>query len=372
MGLDISRITSSNAYQKVAKTAGNAANSVGGAIEKSSKKDAIYKFIKNIEPTGANNAFSIMTLLMTAAVIFPRVLTALKRNPDDKEATKDELKEILSRDIQTVLIVLFALKSINTMVGRAASKATGLPMTNKPYQKVFDSNLSFGDKLKAAWNNIKDTLHPTGGVYALTNDEFVSKYSGYQSVDEINKMFEELKNNGGDTKKVFNTIVDSLIKQQEEILNGNNKKGIPGLIQKANATATKSGKLRKSDEKQIRNANRILESLKKLKEKDYDSLNNISETTKNTFVEFFKNPDNDLVMKAKGMNAILRTGALAFEAGYLGFGLPAINQRRLEKKYLKNKQSDNNQQNVQKPTKTTPFSGQKIKSNEAKIFQKFI
>ncbi len=372
MGLDINKITSNGAYKAVADKMSKASSTLGNKIENSSIKEGVYKFIKNIEPTGANNSFSILTLLMVGAVIVPRVLTALKRNPDDKEATKDELKEIMLRDIQTVLIVLFALKSINSLVAAGASKASGLPMKNRPYQKVFDKDIPFGEKLKAIGKNILDTLHPTEGVRALTNDEFVSKYSGYSSIDEIEKMFKEIESNGGNTKKVFNNVVNSLIKQQEEIINGNNKKGIPGLIQKANATVSCDGSNPSIINEQIENANKLLESLKELQDKDYTSLQDISNAAKNTIIQFFKNPDNDLVLKAKGMNAILRTGALAFEAGYLGFGLPALNERRLEKKYLENNKLQENKQTSKNQTKTTPFSGQKIKGQEAKIFKKFV
>ena len=58
-------------------------------------------------------------------------------NPDNKEATKDEIAEILFRDLQTVAIMLFGLKSLNSVISALASKMTGLPMTNKPYQKFF-------------------------------------------------------------------------------------------------------------------------------------------------------------------------------------------------------------------------------------------
>ena len=136
-------ITSSKLAKNVSKASSNAAKKVGSGIssilEKSPKADTFKKVLSAIEPTGGVNAFIPMASLMVGTVVVPRVITAGKRNPDDKEATKDEITEILFRDVQTILVVLFLLKATNSIVAGKTTKISGLPMTNKPYEKIFDS-----------------------------------------------------------------------------------------------------------------------------------------------------------------------------------------------------------------------------------------
>ena len=85
---------------------------------------------------------------------------------------------------------------------------------------------------------------------------------------------------------------------------------------------------------------------------------------------FFSNPDNPLVWSAKKLNAALRTGALAFEATYLGWGLPAINQKRLEHKYLKEHPEENSL--APKDKSSNSLIDKSIKANEINLYGKFI
>ena len=84
-----------------------------------------------------------------------------------------------------------------------------------------------------------------------------------------------------------------------------------------------------------------------------------------------KDKDNALVKQAKGLNAWLRTAALAIESTYLGFGLPALNQKRLEKKYLENQPSfKSNFEKQQKASDT--LIDKTIRPQEVKIFHQFL
>ena len=385
-------ITSSKLAKNVSKASSNAAKKVGSGIssilEKSPKADTFKKVLSAIEPTGGVNAFIPMASLMVGTVVVPRVITAGKRNPDDKEATKDEITEILFRDVQTILVVLFLLKATNSIVAGKTTKISGLPMTNKPYEKIFDSEEKGIKKIaqnfvqtfaspiltaKKAGKNLIDTLHPTQGVYALTNDEFVAKYSNYNSIDEIKKMLDSIPSQGGDKNKVFNKIMDILIKDQTTFLEGNNKisKGkVEGLIQQAKRTA-KDGKIDKVMQERIDQGYKILDNLKAIKEKGVDSFNSeIPKDAAEQIISFMQDKNNRLVNDAKGLNASLRTAALAFEAAYLGFGIPALNQKRLEKKYLSSE--------AKKPVKSdnngalNPLVDKNIKAHEIKIFHNFI
>ena len=368
------KIASSQVVKNAAKYANNATTKLGGVIEnvleKSPKKDIYSKIINTLEPTGTNNAFIPMATLMVGTVIVPRVLTAAKRNPDDKEATKDEITEILFRDVQTVLIMLFALKSINSIVAALASKSSGLPMTNKPYLEIFN-NKDKGlkgisekanefihnpiDKLKKIATNILDTLHPTEGVITLTNDEFVSNYSGFGNSAQISKMFDKIKDQKGNPDKIFNKVMNILIKKQKIAISQQED------LTRAGFTIANN------------KAQSILEALIELKEKGLKGLKeeNLNKDVENLLVHFFQKEDNRLVLDAKGLNAALRTAALAFEAIYLGFGLPALNQKRLEKKYLSN-EAKNTLSSAREQASATTINSKTIKANEVKIFNKFI
>ena len=126
----------------------------------------------------------------------------------------------------------------------------------------------------------------------------------------------------------------------------------------------------KSLEFEIINAKANLKNLEALQEKGADCLSEIKdENIKNLFLNFFKDTNNELVLHAKGLNANLRTGALAFEAAYLGFGLPALNQRRLEKKYLLN-EAQNQQTDFLNPS--SALIEKNIKAHEIKLYHNFI
>ena len=83
--------------------------------------------------------------------------------------------------------------------------------------------------------------------------------------------------------------------------------------------------------------------------------------------DFFKNPDNAVVRSATNLNAYLNGASLAFESAYLGFGLPALNQKRLEKKYL-----NKNPQQADEFVSRNNVSTLKLKEQEVKLFHNFI
>ncbi len=364
----------------ISKMSSALGGAVENALEKSPNKDKFLKAVKSLEPTGANNPFITMAGLMVGLVIVPRVITAKKRNPNNKEATKDEVKEILFRDVQTVAIILFLLKIMNSLIAAGATKITGIPMINKPYEKLFQANAKglqgLKDKgkeliehpiqkLKTVSKNILDTIHPTGGVLALNNDKIISSYSGFQSIDEVKKLFKDMPNHGGDNEKVFKKIMDTLIEKQEDAI----KKL---TTQTAQTTDVESLAI---SNKVIENAKNILELLKDTRNQKnaYEKfINNdkLDKRLENLLVDFFQDENNTLVYSAKKLNAALRTIALAIESTYLGFGLPALNQRRLEKKYLDKNPMDIKTtapiRDIQKPKNNKYTNEEKI------IFSSFI
>ena len=374
--------------QKIASGIGTVAKSGSSKIAQNiasnsspKLKDVASKIIKAYEPTDYDNSFFGLATLMVGTVIIPRVLTASKRNPDNKEATMDEIKEILFRDLQTVAIMLFGLKSLNSVISALASKATGLPMTNKPYEKLFNSEGGIKDKAlevikhpiqKAGTliKNVASTLNPLGGVKAYTKNQYLSKYSNFSSLDEIQKMFTGISNYGGTDKnkkgadKVFNKVVKILTQNQEKLIKQQEKL--------ANAGINKSGSQEVAQE--------ILEKLQSLQGKGLEGLKEIAnEAAENNeaskkiatqIVDFFKDGKNPVLNDALKIDGGLKTAALGIEVAYLGFGLPALNQKRLEKKYLKNEPTF--QGNDVFCSKSNPLVDKSIKAQEIKLFHDFL
>ncbi len=387
----LNKLSSNSFAQSITRKADSICTTVGNklasSLNKTPNKDKfISKFLRAVEPTGANNSFITLATLMVGTVIIPRVMTASKRNPNNKEATKDEIKEILFRDCQTVLIILFALKSANSIIANIATKLKGLPMINKPYKKVFDSTEKglkglkekSGEflkhpiqKLKTIGKNILDTIHPTNGVVALNNDEFISKYSGYSSVEEIEKIIDSLPSQGGDRNKVFNMIMDSIIQEQKVLLEGDKK--TKGLIKMSIETANQGGSTTEAVQEQINNARAIKETFETIRKEGYEAFKNkqLDQRTKNILIQFFKDKDNTLVKEAKRLTAILKTMALAVETIYLGFGLPALNQKRLERKYLKDNPDFTHKHKGNKSDHTEIIK-KIVKPHEIKLFQQFM
>ena len=381
MGNFINSITNSNFVKGARKKASELCTSVGRKInnnfEKSPNKDTfLRKFINTYEPNEANNSFAGMATLMGATVVIPRVLTAAKRNPNDKEATKDEITEILFRDIQTILIILFALKSMNAAVSNIASKKSGLPMTNRAYKAVFETQEKGLNgikektqeflahpiqKLGIIGKNIIDTLNPTGGVKALTKEQYASKYTSFETIDEVTKLFDDIANFGGNGKnekganKVFNNLMDNLIATQDRTI-------------KNQANLVNSGVIETISDK----PQKIKEALEKLREVGVSGLKdeNLDENVQKQIVEYFKDSNNKIANKAYGIDAILKTLAIGIECAYLGFGLPALNQKRLERKYLNKETSFKGSETQQQGF--NPLVDKNIKAQEVKIFHNFI
>jgi len=376
----LQKITTSTPYIKAGKAINNFALRAGKALD----SDKFEKIINPFEPTNGNNSFFGLTSLMVFCTMVPRVRTALKRNPDNKEATIDEIKEILIRDVQTILIILFALKSANAIVANFAAKKTGLPMTTKPYDKLFDDSVNGLkektidfishpiQKMKIIGKNVLEILNPIGGNRAFTNEEYISRYSNY-SFDSLPKLLKDVDERRGNSDKTFERILDGTIERCENFLNGNNKKGITSFDDLVKVTIDKNGNENKALLMGKNNLEKTIADLKALKEQGQEGLNNVASTAvRNAIEEYMQDEANSLVQKGTGINGWLRTIALIGEASYLGFGLPALNQRRLEKKYLKNNPQNDTIETINSDKNSGALISKNIKAHEVKLYHNFI
>ena len=379
MGFNINSITSKITNSKVLKSIPQKMNNIGVKIGSKfdklcSKSDTFQKVVNALEPNGGDNSWFLMLGLM-AMVVGPRITTAAKRNPDNKEATKDEIKEILFRDIQTISIIMLSLKAMNALISAAAGKMSGIPMSNKPYIEMFNSKglknkaMEFIQeplqKTKILFKNIFDTINPIGGKKCYTTEESIAKYSGFSDMNQIRKMFDAAINQKGDGESIFGVVIDSLIKKQQDVVNNLNTQAV--------SCANKDGSLTNAIASEVEKAKDILKELTQLKEQGYKGFknnNNISKANENLIISFFKDSNNALVQKVVNLNAQLKTLAYGIEVGYLGFGLPYLNQKRLEKKYLKTKKEQ--MPETLSEIKNISLTNKNLKEHEVKLYHNFI
>ena len=360
--MNISKIT-----QNISTNINKVASKTSEVVQNHPK---LSRFIDNFEPNGGDNNFFGLATIMTAFVLIPRIKSALGRNPDNKEATKDEIQEILFRDVQTILIMLFGLKSLNSVVANLSTKLTGIPMVDVPYKKLFDKNIDgFGEKvvdfakhpvekLKTIGSNILSTLNPIGGSSSLGGKQINALYTNYQSPDEVKKLLKTIPERGGDSEAVFSKIKNSII---------SNLEGIIKKLESENVVDEATGKYPQEVEAKITQIQGTLDRFKELTLEKFMSNEPVKKDVEVEIVKFFKDKNNALAKGARRVNDWLRMLALGIEVSYLGFGLPALNQKRLEKKYLGEKPIGE-----QKGDTFTPINDRHIKPQEIQLYSNFI
>ena len=315
------------------------------------------KGFKLFEANGADNSFFGLATIMGLFVVVPRVKSALKRNPDNKEATNDEIKEILFRDLQTIAIILFGLKSMNALVSNLATKFTGIPMANNPYKKVFGKDAgTLLERGKNFLSNAVSTISPMSKATRSMNAADVASNMSYGSRSEIVKYLNSVESLNGDKKAVFRKIKQSAINSLEATIKELEKNGYN--LEGKKATQAKISELTKK-----------IQYFKDLTlDKFMDESINLKDEHMDILCQALKNKKtNALAKSVNGLNSYLKTIALAIEVGYLGFGLPALNQKRLEKKYLSEKPVGT----VQGDT-FTPLNDKHVKAQEIKLYSQFI
>ena len=340
------------------------------ASETVQKMPKLSKFIDNFEQNGGDNNFFGLATIMLAFVLIPRIKSALGRNPDNKEATKDEIQEILFRDVQTILIMLFGLKSLNSVVANLSTKMTGIPMVDVPYKKLFDKGINtFGEKakdfaqhpiekLKTIGSNVLATLNPIGGSSSLNGKQINSLYTKYQSSEEVKKFLKTVPDRGGDTSAVFSKIKTAITTKLEKIINDAKNSSVIDSV---------TGKYPAEIEARIAPIQKTLDYFNELTLEKFMGNEPLRQDAEAEIVKFFTDKDNALAKGARRVNDWLRMLALGIEVSYLGFGLPALNQKRLEKKYLSEKPIG-----VQTGDTFTPINDRHIKPQEIQLYSNFI
>ena len=283
-------------------------------VEQVGSKFQASKVMKNankfFETDGFNMGSTAFNTLIMTAVVLPRLVQA---------RDNDERREILTRDMTTVLTLLFAMKGINAGLSKLVSNATGLVLTNKP-------NASGKNVLAKAFDYIRPS-----GIRAMNDKEIISKYGQITNKESLIKLFEYIKDGGGNIAKTLN-IKGDLAKNVKSALGDIKDMGADDIINKVKGMSE--------------------ESLKGI-------------------TDILKSPNNPIAKKCKGISGWFQAGALGVIIGFLGFGLPAINKIMTSKAHAK----DKNGKQEEKPTETKYFSLSSVmnlKEGEKQAFSKFI
>lgn len=169
----------------------------------------------------AMSVYAMMTLL------FGFCLPPRYRDAKDHH----ERREIVVRDISSFTAILFGAKALSRGFSDMFAKITGLALNTKP-----------DDHSKSIFHKFVNYVTPVKGINVLSSDQIIAKYSNLEQYkDGISGLFEYLKANGGDPKKVL--AMDKGVKEAaEKILGGKSLKDATlAEIESAFVTARKEG-----------------------------------------------------------------------------------------------------------------------------------
>ena len=290
------------------KVTNNSNPSFGAAIPKQAVIDTLTGEGKGIlgkalgtlakwsEFEGCNVSFPFLLGIMGIGIFLPRLSRA--KDKYDKE-------EILRRDAVTCATMCFGEKELRKGFSKMNEANSGFVLADKGANF---KNQNFAKRLF-------DYIRPIKGVQVMSTDQIVSKYSGLDKYNGgISGFCKFIDNQGGKLSKVF------------------------GLTDEAKALTEKivGQKLDGLDNKTIREAissNIDSEDVKKL-------------------TSLFDDKGNAWVKKAKTLNArFTALSVLLIVPLFLGFALPAINERATKKRINKEKEELATQQ---KTVKSTP------------------
>ena len=268
------------------------------------QKNWLSKNAASLESNWINVARPVFYVLITGFTLIPRLIQSAKRDIESSKKNGgpvqwDETSNILRRDITTILTILFAMEGMGAAMGLKASKQSGIVLTSDILRKED----SFFKKFIKIFN-------PEGGVKVLSKAENTAQMSNFADLDQVMRFLKNTEDNQGNVYKLLH-------------IDANNKKGEGAVFY--NAAKKVFGDI--IDKKDLKFAD-LVESIssKKPSDKDVENLLGVlNDTNKNPLLKF-----------ANKLNAIFQTVSLAIVTGFLGFGLPKINDLIIKRKYLKN------------------------------------
>lgn len=294
----------------------------------------------NVESDWINVARPIFLGLITTCTLIPRVIQSAKRDIESSKKNGgpvqwDETSNILRRDVTTIITILFAMKGLGSIMAHNASKRSGIVLTNK----VLDDKTNPFKKFVEFFNS-------EGGVKVLSKKQNTAQMSSFANGDELARFFTSTEAQKGNLHKILNIDANAKGDKTPVLFNAAKKLFGEELVKKEGVSAQELNDVlkAKADSQELKDFLAILNDTK----------------------------NNPLLGFANKINAIFETVSLALVTGFLGFGLPKINELIIKRKYLK----DNNtlQAKYQDPNVQIPAYNllHNLKPMEKQAFQYFL
>lgn len=279
---------------------GKMMSDLGSKIDPSNM-DKLSNFAASLESKGINVARPIFYTVITSCTLIPRLIQSAKRDiasskKNDGPVQWDETSNILRRDVTTILTILFAMEGLGSIMAHKGSKKSGVVLTSK----ILDKNDGF-------FRKFIDFFNPEGGVQVLSKQENTAQMSNFANLDQVMRYLQDTENKNGNLHKLFN--VGSKKGAKSEFYNAA-KKVFGDVIDNKDLTFEELNA-------QIAKGNPDNGAVDEL-------LGILNDTSKNPLLGF-----------ANKINAIFQTISLGIVTGFLGFGLPKINELIIKNKYLK-------------------------------------
>ena len=275
------------------------------------------KALNAFEFEGCNVSFPMLLGLMAIGVIIPRI---------NQAKDKYDREEILRRDLVTCATMCFGEKILQKGFSKANETKSGFVLASK----------KAGFKNQNVFKKFFDYIRPIKGVKVMSTDQIISKYSGLDKYkDGIKGFCDFISGQGGNLGKVFSISDDA-------------KNIVNGLLQ--------------AEGKTIANADNA--AITSVLDKAKDS----AEVKKLT--SLFSKKDNPWVTKARTLNArFTALSVLVLVPAFLGFMLPAINERATKKRINEEKAAAEKQKSDSLKAINPDFFAQSVKTQN--IFSDF-
>lgn len=139
----------------------------------------------------------LMTALAGGGLIAPRLNTAVKRAPIDKDTGKKDLievPEILVRDVTSTAAVTFGVPILTKAMVNMYEKSTGFVLTNGSHKK------------ESVFKKVLDTINPLSSVGPYSNSDVKEIYGNVDNKAKLTNFAQFIDKNDGNLFKVFKTL----------------------------------------------------------------------------------------------------------------------------------------------------------------------
>jgi len=259
------------------KTLNSLVQSAGSKIQGSK---SLLKNAGKIDMNGVNFPPNIFFALMIGAVLIPRLMQAQKRD----NGTGDEVREIFTRDIISMLTLTFAMKGLEGSIADTVSKKKGLVLLTEPAE-----GKNFLQKMASF-------MRPSGSK-AMNKNQLKYKYLKFDDKESVKNLVTFLQEKGGNVAKAltFDKKSKGPLNALTEEVFGKNISEIP-----------------------------VKDIIKKL---DDDKI-------AKKYIDILSDADkNPLYKFCKSLNTGLWVASLGIIVAFLGFGLPKLNAAITNNKY---------------------------------------